>query len=45
MANDYFDKLDDAGYIHVNRTAGLDMIYFVQKKEELDVLEEYYKNR
>ncbi len=44
MANDYFDRLDSAGYIHVNRTAGLDMIYFVQKIEGLDILEDYYKN-
>ena len=45
MATDYFDRLDAAGYIHVNRTAGLDMIYFLQKKEELEILEDYYKNR
>lgn len=45
MANDYFDRLDAAGYIHVNRTAGLDMIYFMQKKQELNILEDYYKNR
>lgn len=44
MANDYFDKLDAAGYIQVNRTAGLDMIYLVKKIKALDVLEYYYKN-
>lgn len=44
MANDYFDRLDAAGYIHVNRTAGLDMIYFENKIKALDVLENYYKN-
>ena len=44
MANDYFDRLDAAGYIQVNRTAGLDMIYLVQKIKALDVLEKYYKN-
>ena len=43
MANEYFDKLDAAGYIHVNRTAGLDMIYFEKKIKASDVLEEYYK--
>ena len=43
MANDYFDRLDAAGYIHVNRTAGLDMIYFEKKIKASDVLEEYYK--
>ena len=44
MANDYVDRLDAAGYIHVNRTAGLDMIYLVKKIKALDVLENYYKN-
>ena len=44
MANDYFDRLDAAGYILVNRTAGLDMIYLVKKIEASDVLEDYYKN-
>lgn len=44
MANDYFDRLDAAGYIYVDRTAGLDMIYFVNKVEASDVLEDYYKN-
>lgn len=44
MANDYFDKLDAAGYIRVNRTAGLDMIYPVKKLNPMKILEEYYKN-
>lgn len=44
MANDYFDRLDAAGYIRVNRTAGLDMIYLVNRIAALKVLEEYYKN-
>lgn len=44
LANDYFDRLDAAGYIHVNRTAGLDMIYPVRKMSPVEVLEEYYKN-
>lgn len=44
MANDYFDRLDAAGYIRVNRTAGIDMIYFINKIAALKVLEEYYKN-
>ena len=42
--NDYFDKLDAAGYIRVNRTAGLDMIYPVKKLNPMKILEEYYKN-
>ncbi len=45
MANDYFDRLDAEGYIRVDRTAGLDMIYPTNKMEQPDkVLEEYYKN-
>lgn len=44
MANDYFDRLDAAGYIRVNRTAGLDMIYLVNRIEAVEVLKEYYKN-
>lgn len=44
MANDYFDRLDAAGYIHVDRTAGLDMIYPVKDLNPLKVIEDYYKN-
>lgn len=44
MANDYFDRLDAAGYIRVDRTAGLDMIYPVKELNPLMVIEDYYKN-
>lgn len=44
MANDYFDKLDAAGYIRVNRTAGLDMIYPAKKLNPMKILDEYYNN-
>lgn len=44
MANDYFDKLDAAGYIRVDRTAGLDMIYPVKELNPLEIVENYYKN-
>ena len=44
MANDYFDRLDASGYIRVNRTAGLDVIYPVKRMELVEILEEYYKN-
>lgn len=44
MANDYFDRLDAAGYIRVDRTAGLDMIYPTRDLEPLKVIEDYYKN-
>ena len=44
MANGYFDRLDAAGYIRVDKTAGLDMIYPVKKLEPLEIIEDYYKN-
>lgn len=44
MANDYFDRLDAAGYIRVNRTAGLDIIYPVAELGPMNIIEEYYKN-
>ena len=44
MANEMLDKLDDAGYIRVDRTAGLDMIYFVKDIPSDEVIEIYYKN-
>ena len=44
MANDYFDRLDATGYIRVDRTAGLDMIYPVKKLSPIEVIEEFYKN-
>lgn len=45
MINDYLDKLDALGYIHVDRTAGLDMIYREKEFSPIEVLEEYYRNR
>ena len=44
MANDYFDRLDAAGYIRVDRTAGLDMIYPVKKLNPIDIIEDFYAN-
>ena len=44
MANDYFDRLDATGYIRVDRTAGLDMIYPVMKLNPMKIIEEYYKS-
>ena len=44
MANDYLDRLDAAGYIRVDRTAGLDMVYPVIEIEPLSVIENYYRN-
>ena len=44
MINDFLDKLDALGYIHVDRTAGLDMIYKEKKFSALEILEEYYEH-
>lgn len=44
MANDIFDRLDASGYIKVDRTAGLDMIYPVKVLNSEKVIEDYYKN-
>ena len=44
MANDYFDVLEQKEYIHVDRTAGLDIIYPVKKLNPLIVIENYYKS-
>lgn len=45
MANDYLDRLDSTGLIRVNRTAGLDMIYLLQKKSRYEILKEYYSGK
>lgn len=44
MANDYFDRLDAVGHIRVNRTAGIDMIYLVNRMEASEILRDYYEN-
>ena len=42
MANSLLDRLDAAGYLRVDRTAGLDMIYPVQKLIPEQIVEMYY---
>ena len=42
--NEYLDQLRAAGYITINRTAGLDMVYYDKKMSSADVMETYYKN-
>lgn len=44
MANEILDKLDAAGFIRVDRTAGLDMIYPVKKLKAEEIIENYYRN-
>ena len=41
--NDYLDRLEHMHYIHVDRTAGLDIVYLEKKIDALVVVEEYYK--
>lgn len=43
--NEYLDRLDALGYIRVDRTAGLDMIYNVAASSPVKIMEEYYKHR
>ena len=44
MANDYFDRLEAAGYIRVDRTAGLDMIYSLNNLNPNEIVKKYYEN-
>lgn len=41
--NEYLDQLRAAGYITVNRTAGLDMVYLNSDYKAEDILKEYYE--
>ena len=40
--NKYLDDLEMMGYIRVDRTAGLDMIYPVNVKSPIEIIEDYY---
>lgn len=42
MSNEFLDRLDTMGYIHVDRTAGLDMIYKTKDISPENVMKEYY---
>lgn len=41
--NDYLDRLRIAGYLTINRTAGLDMVYVEKMMKPQDIMDEYYK--
>ena len=43
--NNILDRLDTAGYLRVDRTAGLDLIYPDEMITPDEVIEEYYKGR
>lgn len=42
--NEYLDQLRAAGYITINRTAGLDMVYYEKDLTPADIMEKYYRN-
>lgn len=43
--NNILDQLDSIGYIRVDRTAGLDLVYPIEKINSTEIIEEYYKSR
>ena len=43
MINEYLDRLRQEGFIELNRTAGLDMVYISKKLSPANILEIYYK--
>ena len=43
MINDYLDRLRQDGFIQLNRTAGLDMVYINNDITPTRILELYYK--
>lgn len=44
VVNQYLDKLEELGYIRVNRTAGLDIVYKKKNVTSSDILKDYYQN-
>lgn len=40
--NKYLDNLESLGYIRVDRTAGLDMVYPLNIKEPIEIIKDYY---
>ncbi len=43
IINEYLDQLRISGYLTINRTAGLDMIYVESVMNPQDIMAEYYK--
>ena len=43
LVNEYLDQLRAAGYITINRTAGLDMVYLKEAYSPKDIMLEYYE--
>ena len=42
--NEYLDQLRAAGYITINRTAGLDMVYYDRNYTAPELMEKYYES-
>lgn len=42
MINEYLDRLRQEGFIELNRTAGLDMVYISEQLSPVEILEIYY---
>lgn len=40
--NEYLDNLEALGYIRVDRTAGLDMVYPIDIKKPIEIIKDYY---
>ena len=45
LVNDMLDQLAADGYVTVNRTAGLDIVYDNHNLQDYEILEEYYKKQ
>ena len=41
--NKYLDNLEAMGYIRVDRTAGLDMVYPENMKSPIEIIRDYYR--
>ena len=45
MLIEYIDLLADSKKLTVNKTAGLDMIYLIERQKPEDIDKEYFKNK
>lgn len=45
VLNNYLDYLENLNYIKVDRTAGLDVIYPINRKTKINVIIDYYQSR
>lgn len=45
VINEYLELLASQGYIRIEKTAGLDMVYLIKDIKREDVVEEYYRRR